>query len=802
MLKNYLKVAFRTISRNKIYAFINIIGLTIGISAALLIFLYVQDELTFDRHHSKADRIHRIYCKYYLPDDAGSEELAPIGPALAQVLMDDYPEVESACRFHDRDNSVFIHPTTHEELFEDLHFADSGFFQVFDFGLKSGNPETALNGINTLVISEKIANKYFGTTDVLGKEMVLKSDTVRVIFTITGILEDIPSNSHLQFDMISSLKTLEDFGYYMNNWWSFSFHTYLLLQESVDAEAFGQKVKRVSAEYILDQEEGSGYKQEYYLQNLPDIHLHSDLRGEISPNGKAAFVYMFILIGIFLVIIACINFMNLATARSMQRAREVGIRKTVGALREQLIGQFMGESTVMTMLALIFSVCLTQFVLPFFNEFTEKSLSLNVIDNPLLMVAICGIGFFVAVVSGFYPAFFLSGFDPVKVMRGRFSASGQGKILRKILVVCQFTISVALIAGTLLVFNQLNFMKSKELGFAKDNTIVLPMRSRANAQTSFKVLQKELEKLPEVAHATISSAVPGVAMGNNVVRIGWGQDAKWSDMRFLAVDESFVENYQLELVEGRFFDKKYGTDEEEGFLLNEAGVKRLGYESPQAALNQKLSWQRKQGRVIGVVKDFHFMSVSEQIQPFIMVQSERHEAYLSVKLPAGQLTAGLQSIEAVWKGVFPNRPFEYDLLDASFDQQYKKYERFYGFFSVFAAIAIFIACLGLFGLAAYTAQTRTKEIGIRKVHGASVQGLILLLSREFTALVIVAFFMAIPIVYFSMEIWLEDFAYRVAISPMIFVASGIIAMVIAWLTVSYHATRAAMANPVEALKYE
>lgn len=804
MLLNYFKVALRSIRRNKFYSFINVAGLTVGIGCALLIFLYVQDELNFDRFHSKSDRIYRMYCKYYLPNDAGSESNAPIGPAIAPVVERDFPEVKYAVRIDPLNKLTFVKPDSREEFFDDLHAVDSTIFQVFDFKLLVGNPENALSAPFSIVLSEEKALKYFGTTNIIGKQLQTRSDTSFNTFTVTGIIDKIPSNSHLQFDMLTGMETMTRLGYYMENWWNFSYYTYILTEENVDPQALGEKLKKISATYIPNQESSSGYKQEYYLQAIPDIHLYSTLRGEFDgpPNGKASFIYIFIIIGVFLLLIACINFMNLATARSMQRAREVGIRKTIGATRKQLISQFMGESAFMAALAMIFAIICVLLVLPWFNDFTEKELSLNVLNNPPLLIAILVVAAFVGLVSGSYPALVLSGFNPVRVLHGRFSSTSQGRWLRKGLVVFQFCISIFLIGSTLFVFRQIDFMKETELGFAKDNTVVLEMQNQTNSRRQFRVLKEELESEKGIMGTTLSSRVPGKALNNNVVRMGWGQDAEWSDMRYISVDEDFFENYELKLLAGRFFQEDRTTDEAEAFILNESGIRRLGFESPEAAIGKKLSWQIKKGYVIGVVEDFHFMSVNQEIEPFIMVISPGNDSYLSVKIEAGELDAGLAIIQQKWGDIFPNRPFHYSLLEESFDLQYKKYERFYNFFGIFALIAIFIACLGLFGLAAFTAQTRTKEIGVRKIMGASPTSLIMLLTREFSLLVGISFLLAVPVIYFGMDYWLQDFPLRVGLTPWVFLLSGLIALAIAWLTVSYHASRAARSNPVEALKYE
>lgn len=801
MLKNYLKVALRSILRNKISSLINIAGLTVGISCALLIFLYVYNEWTYEHHHEKGDQIHLLFCEYFLPDGVGSEIVSNIGSAVAPVMVKDYPEVVNAVRIIDFENELTEQAETAEQYFEEWHYADSTIFDLFNLPLLAGDPETALEKPRSLVISKKMANKYFGNLNVLGKELILVEDTLRTVYFITGVLDNLPDNTDIKFDFLSNLSTLRTvFGYNQTTWWNFGYTTFLELNKSTDVGAFDEKITRVSANYILDQEEGSGYRQEYHLQALKDMHLYGKARGEKS--NRATNIYIFSVIGFFLLLIACINFMNLATARSMTRAREVGMRKVVGAFRLQLIGQFFGEALLMATGATILSIGLIGVLLPFFNNFVEKELSLDIFANPVLLIAIPLLILFVGLLSGSYPALALSAFNPVETLRGNFKTSSRGSFLRKALVVTQFAISIGLIASTFVIYQQLQFLKNKELGFEKDNVIVLPMKSRINSRKQFQVMEEKLKQIPEVKQTSLSSEVPGYQLNNNVVRKGWDENADWSDMRYLAVDPDFIDFYELELLEGRGFKEGFETDEAEAFLLNQTGMLRLGWKDPKEAIGKKLRWQNKRGVVIGILKDFNFMSAENPIEPFIVIMDPRREGYLSVKVAPGDYSLALQKIENVWNETLPNRAFDYSLMEDSFDRQYQAYEKFISLFTLFAVVAILIACLGLYGLAAFTTQTRTKEIGVRKTHGADIFSLVVLLTKDFSKLIIVAFLIAVPLAWYAMDNWLQDFAYQITIRPQIFLYAGLAALLIAWTTVSYHSVKAAMANPVEALKYE
>lgn len=799
MFQNYLKIALRNLLKHKLFSFINIAGLAVGMTSCLLIVLYVWDELSYETQHEKADRIYRLNCEYFLPKNAGSEAYAVTGPGVAPLIAKDYPEIESVVRLRRLRDNLVQKPNSTEKFYESIVYADSTLFDVLTLPLLSGDASTALDNPYSIIISRAMAQKYFGRDDVVGETLNLPMDSVN--FKIMGVLEEPAKPSHLKFDFIASFSTLRNFHFRLDGWWNFGYHTFVLLRPGTDADAFAEKMKGISHRYIPDQEKMSGYTQEYSLINLKKIHLDSHLRSEFSTNGKRIYVYTFFGIGILILLIACINFMNLSTARSLIRAKEVGVRKVVGAFRSQLIRQFLTESLVITFLALIMCVIFTEMALPWLNQLTEKQLTLNVARNPLVIVAVLFIVMLTGFGAGLYPAVFLSSFAPLSVLKS-FRSSSKGAFLRKSLVTFQFAISIGLIAGIVLVHNQIQFMREAELGFSKDQVVVIPIRETSSLPL-FRTLQQELEKIPDVVKTSIASKVPGKEMGNNVVRLGWDDQAAWSDMRFLSVDYDYQKLYDLELMEGRWFDRQFPADEEESFVINESAVARLGFASPAAAMGQPLQWQRKKGRVIGVLKDFHFMSLQNTIEPFIAVMSNGHNAEnLSIKVSTPNYHTMIDRIKAVYETVLPGRIFEYQFLDEDFDQLYRAEDRFNSILLVFTGLAIFVACLGLLGLISYTAQQRTKEIGIRKVMGATVANIVFLICRDFMKLVVLAMIVATPLAYYLINLWLQDFPYRTGVALWVFPFAGLVAVALAFFTISFQAVKAAVANPVQSLKYE
>lgn len=799
MIRHYLTIAYRSFIRNKAYSLLNVLGLTVGIACALLIFSFVVDELTYDQYHVQGKNIYRLSAAYHLPNNSGFEQYAVTGPGVGEVVGNDFPEIKEVVRIRRTSDVMFEHPTSKEKFYETVDVADSNIFRVFTFRFLAGNPELALRDVNSIVVSQKIAEKYFGTVDVLDKTLRRAGDSVD--FKIAGVFETLPSNTHFHPDLVTSMETYRVLSKTnLNNWWMFSFHTYLLLEPNANPVALGEKVKFISRKYIADQEDGSGYHQEFTLTPFYDIHLHSNFRGEMEANSKFSYVAIFGLVGIFILIMACINFMNLSTARAAMRAREIGLRKVAGAIRRQLVFQFLGEALIVTLLAVLLSVVASFLLIPLVNEISGKEMSL--LSIKYFFPGVIAITIFVALLAGSYPSIFLSAFRPAETLKGSFKNSARGNLLRRGLVVFQFAISVFLIAGTLIITKHMDYLRSVDLGFSQDRVVTIPIRQAGHngrAGSWAVTLKESLERESSVTSATLSSNVPGQEMGNNVVRLGWADDAKWSDMRFLSTDFDFVKTYQLELVAGRGFDRAFSTDEKEGFLLNESGVRRLGFESPEKAIGQKLAiWGRK-GMVIGVLKDFHFMSANTSIEPFIVVMnSPGLIAALSIKI-TGPTTQAIAQIHDIYQSIMPD-PFEYQFLDEDFDKQYKSEDRFMTLFSIFAVTAIVIACLGLYGLGMFMAELRFREIGIRKVLGATNGHILTLMTSGFLKLVLVAIILAVPVSYWAMTRWLESFPYRESIHPMVFALAGFSALAIALLTVSYQSYRSATSNPVDAIR--
>ncbi len=797
MFYNYLLIVWRTFTKSKTYSILNILGLTIGITCALIIFIYAEDELTYDNNQVNLKNIYRLNGTYHLPNNGGREDYAVCGPAIAEAIGKDFPEIKGIVRIRRLEDVMIQKTSSDERFYEQIFVADSNVFNILSFQFVSGNSALALTELNSIVISERMAQKYFNSTDVLGEIIRLPKDSLDL--KITGVFANPPSNTQFKFDFITSMETFRvTYQANLTGWWNYSYYNYLLINTGVNIRELENKIRFISRQYIPDEEDNSGYRQEYSLTHVKDIHLHSAFRNELEANNKASYIYIFMIIGVFILVIACINFMNLATARSAMRAKEIGLRKVAGAMRQQLIGQFLGEAFIMTFCAIILSVVATFFLFMTINDFLEKDLSL--FSTPSVWLALAGILLFVSLLSGSYPSVFLSAFKPSETIKGNFKSSAKGNILRKGLVVFQFAISTFLIAGTIIIYNHINYIQSVDLGFEKEHILYIPTRASHGDRADYISLQKELKKLSGVEDATLSSQVPGIEMGNNVVRLGWDDDAKWSDMRFIHVDYDFVKTYGLTLVEGRSFDESYTSDATSGFLINESGMRRLGWNNPKEAIGQKLKFQRRNGQVIGVLKDFHFMSSNIAIEPFITAYSTSAPGYISLKLSSGNPKETLEKVEEVYTSMLPDRIFEYQFLNEDFDKQYRSEDQFMKVFTAFALVAIIIACLGLYGLALFVAELKLKEIGIRKVLGATEKSLIVFFTKDFAILVLISAAIALPVSYWIMNKWLTTFPLRENINPLILLLSGGIALCIALITVSMQSIKAAKTNPVESIR--
>ncbi len=719
------------------------------------------------------------------------------GPVVGPTIVKDFPEVKEVVRLFKLTNKLMQRPSGDERFYEEIIAADSNFFNLFTFPFLAGNPEGALNDVQSIVISRKAAIKYFNSTDVVGKTIQMPNDSIDLM--ITGVIADPPSNTQFRFDFIIPMETHRKIHHaYMQSWWSYAYYNYLLVKPGTDVKGLEDKIRYISRNYIPGEEDGSGYRQEYSLTALKDVHLHSALRSELEANNKISYIYIFSIIGIFILMIACINFMNLATARSAMRAKEIGLRKVAGAVRIQLISQFLAESFLMTLCAAILAIVIVNFLLNAINHFMGKDLSL--FSNLTVWMTLAGIILLVGFLAGSYPSLFLSAMKASETIKGNFKSSHKGNFLRKGLVVLQFSISTFLIAGTIIIYNHIHFIQSTDLGFEKDRMLYIPTRTGEGSYSSFAPLKEEIKKLAGVREASLSSQVPGIEMDGTVVRLGWDESAKWSDMRFLTVDFDFMQNYNLEIIEGRAFDESYPSDATSAFIVNESGMRRLGWLNPKEAIGQKLKTLGRTGQIIGVMKDFHFMSANIAIEPFIALIGTKYAGYLSVKLNSGNPKETLNQIASRFNTLLPNHIFEYQFLDESFDKQYKSEDQFMKVFSLFALVAIIISCLGLYGLSLFMGEMRLKEIGVRKVLGATEAGLMVLFTRDFARLVLIAVLIALPLSYWAMNQWLSTFPLRQAISPLILLLSGLAALLIAMATVSFQSFRAARTNPVESIR--
>jgi putative ABC transport system permease protein len=793
MIKNYLRVALRNLWRHKGFSFLNIMGLTIGMSACFLVFLYVKFELSYDDFHSKGDRIYRIVTDIKNPSETLHFSVA--APAMPVAAKRDFPEIEKTVRFDPGNMLVRRGELKIQE--ENMAYADSTFFEIFDFPLLKGNPVTALREPYSVVLSETAAKKYFGTAEPMGQHLLLTDQNNPG--TVTGIMKDMPENSELKEDMLVASYSGAADSNRDKNWGGFGDFSYFLLKPNTDAHALQKKFPAFLENHIGKFMKENNQTYEYILEPLKDVYLKSTRGGTAS--GNLTNVYVFSIVGFFILLIAGINFVNLTTARSLERAREVGIRKVIGAERTQLTVQFLGESVILCLIAFVLSVGLCALLVPSFNFLAGKTISTGIFHHPGYMLTLLGIGVGIGLLAGLYPALVLSGFQPIVVLKGRFASGNKGMLLRKSLVVSQFTISIGLIVATLLVGVQLNYMRHQELGFSKEQELVLETQG-----DNHKVaLKEEIRGLPGVISVAMSSNTPGSGAMNaySIIQNQKGEMQICSPDLFF-VDFDYIPQYQMKLIAGRAFSRAFGADTTQALILNEAGVRMLGYHSPQDAIGRDFSQWGRKGKVIGVVKDFHYQSLRQEIRPLSMRIQPDDCSMISVKVHTADLKRTIASIERSWKTIIPYRPFSYFFVDDMFDRQYRSEDRFGRLFLYFAVLAIFISCLGLLGLASYSTVQRTKEIGVRKVLGASVGSIVGLLSKDFLVLVGVAFVVATPVSFFLMKGWVDGFAYRINIFSAwwIFAIGGLAAAIIAMLTISLQSIRAALTNPVKSLRSE
>jgi len=806
MFKNYLKIAVRNLRKYKAYSVINISGLAIGMACCILSLLFVQQELSYDKFHEHAGQIYRVTTKLSNPVAGWETHYAATSFPVAPALKRDYPEVTDAVRIYRSDRSLVGYEE--KRFYEDrFFFADSTIFEVFSFPLLKGNPRTALKEPYSVVITEEMAKKYFGDDNPLDRALVLDNQHT---FKVTGILKNLPRHSQLQFEFLASYITLSDIigKDKLETGWFIFFpnYTYLRLPKGYPPEQLAEKLPKLVDTYMGAQLKSNGNSCALSLQPLADVHLAQNLENELETNGDVGYIYIFSGIAFIILLVACINFMNLATARSSKRAKEVGMRKVLGAYRLQLIKQFIGESLLISFVALLCAIALAELLRPLFTALIGKILSMDYSHNWLALLGFLTITLFVGIVSGSYPALFLSRFAPVEVLKGKSKTGSAGLLLRRGLVVVQFAVSVIFIVGALVVYQQMHYLKSKKLGFNKEQLITITIPSAA-VQQKCAAMKAQFFQLPGVENVTASSSSPGSGVRMMPVRAEGAEEKDALISSIFMVDRDFIRTFGIELAAGRDFSTDFPADDNEAFILNEAAVSQWGWESADQAIGKKfeLLWNDKavkSGEIIGVMKNFHFKSLRDKIGPVVLHLSSARIGAVSVRIRPENIPTTIGSLEQKWHELVSNTPFEYSFLDDNFARLYQAEEKLGRIFKVFSILAIFIACLGVFGLISFATEQRTKEIGIRKVLGATVAGIVHLLSKEFMKLVFAANFIAWPIAYYAMNKWLQNFAYRVELDWWIFVLAGGLALLIALLTVSAQAIKAALANPVDSLRYE
>lgn len=810
MFKNYILVAWRNLRKNKTFSLLNIAGLAVGLACFILIAMYVMDELSYDKHNVKADRIYRINSDIRF---GGTDlRLAVCSDPMGATLKKDYPQVEQFVRIYASSGSKLLKKGTGfiEEV--NVAHADSTIFEVFTLPVVAGNPKTALNEPNTVVVSETAAKKYFGTVDALGKGIEVNDDK-HTVYKVTAVMKDMPQNAHFNYDFIFSMDNVE---YGWGNFLSHNFQTYVLLQPGTDYKAFNKNFTQVINKYILPQAKQlmqinsmedfarTGNKLEYSLMPMLDIHLYSDRFPELGVNSNIQYVYIFSAVALFILLIACVNFMNLSTARSSNRAKEVGIRKVLGTGKKSLIGQFLTESTLMVFIGLLLAIGLVWLSIGYFNNIAGKTLSITMLLQPGYLLFLLLIPVVTGVLAGLYPAFFLSSFQPIAVLKGRTGKAFSRSNFRSALVIFQFFTSIVLIIGTIVVFKQLNYIQNAKIGFNKDQMLIVngtwALNNKADA------FRNEVAKMSGVKASSFAGYLPvsNSSRNDNTFSTEAVMNEKNGfNMQVWNVDYDYIPVMGMEVLRGRNFSKEYGSDST-AIIINEAAAKMLGFDDPVGKKlytsggndNEVISYT-----IVAVVKNFNYESLRKNVGPLSMRLGYNKWA-TAFKVSATDVTALIKNIETTWKSMAPDMPFSYQFLDESFDNMYRAEQRVGKVALSFALLAIFIACLGLFGLAAYMAEQRTKEIGVRKVLGASVTSITALLSKDFVKLVCIASLIAFPVAWWAMSTWLRDFAYRVNISWWVFALAGFIALLIAVLTVSSHAIKAALTNPVKSLRNE
>lgn len=810
MFRNYLKIAWRNLTKYKFISFINLFGLTVGLTCCLLILTYILNEISYDKYNKDADRVYRVTRTFYNGNGDVALTLSTVSPPFGYYLPGDFPEIEKMTRLLKNGTT----PLRYEDKLineKNVFFADENLCDVFSVNVIKGNPRTALKEPFSIMLAEETAKKYFGDEDPINK--VLRANN-QFDVKVTGVYKAFPSNAHMHPNVLVSFNTLKDSAVYgernlQTNWGNNSFFTYIKLPQNYDVEKMKARFssfldKRMTGQY------GANLPSKFTkldLQKLTDIHLHSHTDYEAEPNGDIKRVYIFSAIALFILLIACINYMNLSTARATLRAREIGIRKVVGARRKELVFQFLSESLLITWTAILIAFVLLYFFLPWLNRISEESLSVNQLFKWQVLVPLFLSPFVVGIIAGIYPALFMSSFQPSKTLKGLFKVNGGNISFRKVLVVTQFAVSIVLIITTMIVIEQLHFMQRTALGYDKEHLVTMPYYSQQNNQ--YESFRNSLLQNSGIKDLGRSSRIPTGRLLDDMGASTSGADSMVpvkAEIRYVAADYDFVPTYGVHMVAGRNFSRDYGTDTS-NFIINEAAVKAIGWKSADQAVGKNFKYGFITGHIIGVMNDFHFESLHQEIKPLVLIMPATQPGQsfynsISVKISGSSVAVALDALKNAWQKYFPDLPYQYTFLDENFSKMYQAEQRQGTIFTTFACIAIVIACLGLLGLSAFTISQRVKEIGIRKVLGAQVSTIVALLSKDFLKLVGIAAIIAFPVAWIAMNKWLNDFAYRIAMPWWMFLLAAILAALIAFLTISYQAVKAATANPVKNLRTE
>jgi putative ABC transport system permease protein len=801
-------MAWRNLHRHKGFSILNIAGLALGFTACFLIGIFVWDEYQFDKNIPDGDRVYRVY-NTYINEDV-REDRAPAPPMFATTLKEEFPEVEQTARILMLSESKTLFEGGTKKIYEERGiYVDSTFFEVLPLPFKYGSAENSLDEPASIVISDEMSKRYFGDENPVGMEIMMNKTNL----IIKGVFIKNPK-FHLQFDYTVPLALFQIPATRMESWGWQQFYNYVKVKNGTDVAALEEKFKNIVDQKTREFEEDGQNHNNPVFQPLKEIHLYSaNFKFENAQRGNITYVRALSIIALFILVIACFNFINLATAKSLQRAKEVGVRKTIGADRKQLIIQFIGETVFLTFISIIISLFITILLLPWLNEFTGKAISYSIFYVPLVHLVFFGLTLLVGVLAGIYPAIFLSGFKPVKVLKGVASTDEEpGKIplLRHSLVVIQFSLSIILIISAIVVFNQVNYLHNKDLGFRKDQIMFFPMRGD-DMFLKTELFKEQLMQIPRVTSVSIGYGFPGDAVaGDGIKSIKDGQLVEQNATQ-LMVDFDYIKTLGLEVIAGREFSKEITSDQNHAFMINETAVKNLGLKTPENALGKKLFWNvwnevnpdsLKEGEIIGVVKDFNYKSLYDKVETTVLQIFPDAAWKVAVKMEASNIDHTIAEVSNVWNNFTPDYPIEYKFLDENFEQMYKSEDKLKALLGIFTGLAIFIGCLGLFGLAAFSAERRKREIGIRKVLGASVENIVLLLSKDFVKLVLIALVIASPIAWYFMNEWLQDFAYKIDIGWWMFAFAGFIAVAIAILTVSFHSIKSAFRNPVKNLRTE